>query len=222
LVGAGGPLSHLSAGLAQKTRELSRCTGVQSIAARQTGIVTTIEEPKRETGHATRIDHAPLHCQLPGNVAVLRRQRQSPARRLVARSRQGVCSQTSERVVMLPLRRHSPYARREARKKHQEEDKRYVRALIQINTRSRALRQNSDPAITKDKVPGHDNSRLRCIRRFDRVVRCERGSGLCRPQTAHGASSAGSINQNRQRDNAASITGAAIGRTKQMHKTKNP
>jgi hypothetical protein len=40
------PLSHhLSAGLVQKTRELSRCTSVQSIAARQTGIVTTKDRP---------------------------------------------------------------------------------------------------------------------------------------------------------------------------------
>ena len=40
--GVGGPTpSGLSVGLAQRTRELSRSTRVQSIAARQTGIVTT-------------------------------------------------------------------------------------------------------------------------------------------------------------------------------------
>ena len=42
--------SHLSAGLAQKTRDLSRSTRVQSIGARRIGIITTTEEAKRETG----------------------------------------------------------------------------------------------------------------------------------------------------------------------------
>jgi hypothetical protein len=37
--------THLSAGLAQKTRELSRSTRVQSIGARETDIITTIKEP---------------------------------------------------------------------------------------------------------------------------------------------------------------------------------
>jgi hypothetical protein len=61
-VGAGGPLSHLSAGLAQKTRELSRCTGVQSIAARQTGIVTTIEEENQNVRQAMIPESIMLRC----------------------------------------------------------------------------------------------------------------------------------------------------------------
>ena len=53
----------------------------------------------------------------------------------------------------------------------------------------------------------HDNFRLCRIRRFDRVVRCERSSGVCRPQTAHRAISPRSISQNRHAT------------TPQMHKT---
>ena len=58
----------------------------------------------------------------------------------------------------------------------------------------------------KRKVPRHDNSRLRRIRRFDRIVSCEHSSRVCRPQTAHRASSPRSIDRSKpSRDNVTSI-----------------